>query len=574
MSRAQSTLFGLPLSESGRVLIDKTAAHVELLREAGVLGPAHELEAALVSDLAESLVRAPGYSKAALAQQLTAAIDRLPVLASDDAWDSWATLARNLHTPRHRTAPPLYATQPTPGAAHAADGVALVAALLGKPLMPWQYQVVRVATELTPDGTRPRYRRVLITVPRQSGKTTLLAAVFAHRALTSFTRVWMTAQTGKDATARWNDLRKLVETSQLGPFTHARLSAGSALLTFLRNESTIGPFAPTPESLHGYTFDRAAVDEAFAFTVDQGRDLVGAIEPAMITIPDRQLWITSTAGSPESTWLRSLVDHGRTQTGVSDSSVAYFEWAGNRADDPDDPASYAFHPAVGHTISIEDLVEAAGELPPTERDRAFRNLWTDSTTEPLLPLDKLRAGYRDVPPPPVDGSVRVAIGFDVDADGQHSAIYSAWTSPAGEIVATQLAARPGMAWLVDELRDAVEAAGPAAELVTPPDGPSLETVALLSREGIDCRVLNGSTWALACGALHRALTHQALPLPADTELEAAVNGAATRPMGDAWAISRHRSTASVSPWGALAAAVRHITDEGTEDAPLIEGAEE
>ena len=131
MSRAQSTLFGLHLSESGRVLIDKTAAHVELLREAGVLGPAHELEAALVSDLAESLVRAPGYSKAALAQQLTAAIDRLPVLASDDAWDSWATLARNLHTPRHRTAPPLYATQPTPGAAHAADGVALVAAGLG-----------------------------------------------------------------------------------------------------------------------------------------------------------------------------------------------------------------------------------------------------------------------------------------------------------------------------------------------------------------------------------------------------------------------------------------------------------
>ena len=562
-------LFGLPTSGTGAKLIAEAHAHVARLREEGVLGPGHELQAAIVVDLADSVTRAPGYARAQLVKELHQALDRLPTPALADGWDTWAQLARSLSAPAAPVAPPKYATRPTPGAPHEADGVALVAALLGKPLMPWQHQVLRVATERLPDGSRYKYRRVVVTVPRQAGKTTLLAALYVYRVLTRpSSRVWMTAQTGKDATARWNDLRKLVGASPLEPYTATRLSAGSARLDFPRSDSHISPFAPTPESLHGYTFDNAAIDEAFAFNLDQGRDLLGAIDPAMLTLPDHQTWITSTAGGPESTWLRSLVEHGRTAT-----SVAYFEWAGDLGDDPMSLDAYRFHPAVGHTVTLEDVRDLAIELPPAERDRAFRNLWTDSVGEPLLPIVELRSCYQRVTPPPTDGSVPIAIGFDVDADGTHAAIYTAWLA-GGRVYASQLAARDGMAWLVEELRSALEAAGTAAELVTPPDGPSLETVAELDKLGIPVKVLAARTYATATGSLHRAIRRGELPIDGpDHDLEAAINGAATRPMGDSWVVSRSRSTNHVAAWGALAAAKHVIDQDGIAELPIIEGAE-
>ena len=51
--------------------------------------------------------------------------------------------------------------------------VAEIARLLGTPFMPWQRQVADVALELLPDGSFA-YREVIVTVPRQQGKTTMV----------------------------------------------------------------------------------------------------------------------------------------------------------------------------------------------------------------------------------------------------------------------------------------------------------------------------------------------------------------------------------------------------------------
>ena len=50
---------------------------------------------------------------------------------------------------------------------------AKLARLLGLPLMPHQRQILDVAGEIMPSGL-PAYRTVVVTVPRQSGKTTLV----------------------------------------------------------------------------------------------------------------------------------------------------------------------------------------------------------------------------------------------------------------------------------------------------------------------------------------------------------------------------------------------------------------
>ena len=47
--------------------------------------------------------------------------------------------------------------------------------------MPWQQHVADVALELDPETGELYYEEVVITVPRQSGKTTLLIALMVWR---------------------------------------------------------------------------------------------------------------------------------------------------------------------------------------------------------------------------------------------------------------------------------------------------------------------------------------------------------------------------------------------------------
>src|SRR6266567_9250698 len=61
--------------------------------------------------------------------------------------------------------------------------VAAAARRFGVELMPWQRYVADVALEVNPATGLLVYREVRVTVPRQSGKTTLDLAVSVQRAL-------------------------------------------------------------------------------------------------------------------------------------------------------------------------------------------------------------------------------------------------------------------------------------------------------------------------------------------------------------------------------------------------------
>lgn len=49
--------------------------------------------------------------------------------------------------------------------------------------MPWQQLVADVGTEMDPDTGLPAYREVICTIPRRSGKTTLILSFELQRAL-------------------------------------------------------------------------------------------------------------------------------------------------------------------------------------------------------------------------------------------------------------------------------------------------------------------------------------------------------------------------------------------------------
>jgi hypothetical protein len=115
----------------------------------------------------------------------------------------------------HKMATPKYATRRDPSAPTDGARIARIAQAIGKPFMPWQRLVVDVATEREDSGAY-RYEIVMVTVPRQSGKTTLVGPVQLDRVImNSSIKAFYTAQTGKDARSRFNDLVKLVQASPL-----------------------------------------------------------------------------------------------------------------------------------------------------------------------------------------------------------------------------------------------------------------------------------------------------------------------------------------------------------------------
>lgn len=420
-----------------------------------------------------------------------------------------------------------FARERTPWAPTMGGRVAVISEALGAPLMPWQQQVADVALELDPqDPSRWRYRRVVVTVPRQSGKTTLMRAVALDRAISKARQqVFLTAQTGKDARARWRDWVGAVEdrTSPLSRFATVRRAAGTEALAF-PNGSFVSPFAPTPKSLHGYTPPLVLIDEAWAFDETAGVDLEAAISPAQITLPDRQLWIVSTMGDADSAWFHRIVDEGRESVNDPDSDLAYFEWSAPDDVDETAPEALAFHPAIGHTQTLEDLLAQAQHETPGNWRRGFLNLRT-STSETVVDLDAWDRIATDHTPPAVG---ECAVAYAVAEDRSGSSVWAAHMHDGGPCLHL-VATKAGSAWVapvVAELRDKG-----ARKVAADRAGNTPTVTATLEDLNVPVDASTSEEFANACASLLGRISDGTVRHDGSPELRAALEVAKLRNMG-------------------------------------------
>ena len=203
--------------------------------------------------------------------------------------------------------PPRWSTSPTPGRATLGGRVGEIAAMLGTPLMGWQQHVADVALEVDPDSGQLAYREIRLTVPRQSGKTTLMLAVMVHRALgfNGRQRITYTAQTRLKARQKWEDEHVVaLKASPLRSLFTVRLQIGQEAIRW-RNGSLHGLEAPSDDIAHGDVLDLGAIDEAFAQEDDRVEQ---GMKPAMITRQSPQLWISRPPATRSRMYLREKVD--------------------------------------------------------------------------------------------------------------------------------------------------------------------------------------------------------------------------------------------------------------------------
>lgn len=248
--------------------------------------------------------------------------------------------------------------------------------------MAWQRHVLEVALEVD-DAGKLVYRNVVVIVPRQCGKSTLLFVLRTFRStrpdLFGGPQVTVfTAQDRGEALRKWVDVQlPVLQSSSLAPdIAQIRRSNGKEGLSWVNGSREVIS-ATTAVSAHGETVDLAILDEAWAQTDSR---MEQAFAPAMITRPCPQSWVVSTAGDHRSIYLRDKLDAGRkaVDNGV-ETGLCFFEWSAPDDADIGDPAVWAEAiPALGETIGVDAIAANWQTMSGPEFARAHLCVWPTS----------------------------------------------------------------------------------------------------------------------------------------------------------------------------------------------------
>lgn len=420
--------------------------------------------------------------------------------------------------------------------------------------MPWQQEVADVVGEVDPDTGQLAYSELGLTVPRQSGKSTLLLAKAVHRAMAtdffgSRQRVVYTAQTRHKAREKWEeDYAGALESSRtFASRVVVHKGNGNEHIRF-PNGSRFGIEANTEKAGHGPTVDEAYLDEAFSRPDTRGES---AFRPAMITRRNKMLaWVSTRGWRGEEPYLLPKIELGRARVemGVR-HGLAYFEWSAPDGTDPyDRSAWWRCMPALGHTITEEAIVAELDTIGMADFCRAYLNMAVPKDTADdwtVIGREPWRA--RQVAPVRPAGPVLFAVACSwPDA---------AWTSllaigqHAGRVTAQVLAHRPGSSWAVAELVRlsaaypnvgvALDAGAPAGRLVVPLEAGLPRGVELVKFGMQETARAFGLFLAEVSGDAPR-LAHFGQP-----EMDDAVRTATKRPLGDGftWA---HRGEVDIT----------------------------
>ena len=449
---------------------------------------------------------------------------------------------RRLPAPKHCPAPdPAYPL-------NEGAEIARVMRLMGGYLQPWQRLVMNRATQYRMganafgDAVRDyKYKTVLITVPRQSGKTHALGPLQIQRMLERpGSKALYTAQTGADASERIMELIALVEASPLAPIFKPRRSAGSEGLTLVESGSTLRRFSPTLAAVHGGHPHTVTLDEIWKYDRALGEGLLGAIRPSQATIrQEAQNWMVSTKGTARSEFMNDLIAVG---IAGEDPTVCYIEWSMPDGADPYDPATWwRFHPALGNTITEESLLADVG-LSYAEWMRGYMNVIV-AVENPLIALEDWDHLASD--PHTRPGLDEVSVAYEAAPFGECAAVVAAWVDDDSKTAVRVLKQAPGTQWLAPYLRD-LAAAYPGIDLAADDGGPTRRITDALPDPADHVRTLTMAQRGIADENLLSAITEtRSLRHDGSQVLREAVSNAGTADRNGVRRLDRDKSTAPI-----------------------------
>lgn len=289
---------------------------------------------------------------------------------------------------------------------------------------------------------------------------------------------------------------------------------------------------------------------------------MGAIMPVVSAQPDPQLWYMGSAVD------QALMDDGVAFARVreralegTDDRLAYFEWSLD-AENPDqvdeavagDPEAWAqTNPALGIRISESYVKAERLELAP--RTFAVERLgvgdWPATNIgASLIPVEQWDALKK----PAAVAQDPVCFAFDVTPDRSGASIGVAGRSDTGGFHVEVVDQRRSNRWVPERLAELVAKHKPSAVLCDG-RGPAAALLKQIEELGVEVETMSAGEHTQACGMFFDLVQDGDLSHIGQEELRSAIRGAATRPLGDAWAWSRKNSAVDISPLVAVTLAL-------------------
>jgi len=324
------------------------------------------------------------------------------------------------------------------------------------------------------------------------------------------------------------------------------------------------------------------------------QDLLGDLMPLLSARPNPQLWYTGSAVN-QLQHEHGLVFAGLRQRGLTaaDLRLMWMSWGLPPMEDGkelspddaehlfDDPEAWvAANPGLGIRISPEFI--KAERKTMKARNFAVERLgvgdWPDldaDSDDELFDRDEWAAifdrgyGERSIDGPPV-------LAWDVSPDRAWASIGAAGYRPDGLMHVELIERRRGTGWLAGRLGELAKRHGVTEGSILV-DGRSQAASLIPGVEeklGFEVTVVSTAEYAEACGNFYDAVPQKTMRQGGQPELDEAVFGAAERPLGEASAWGRKKSTTDITPlvactiarWGAAKGEEESIWERRAKEA--------
>lgn len=492
--------------------------------------------------------------------------------------------------------------------------------LLRFPPDPWQRWLLIHGCEIGPNG-RPRFRKILVLVARQNGKTQLLVILSLYwlfiQQVSLVLGISSKVEYAKEAWAKAKNLaqRNRIMRPRIPKKGGVRLENGNVTLMIrhpvldddgfpviiddeeIFDECRYKIAAANDDAGRSTTTDRLIIDE---FRRHYDWKAYDAAIPTQNAVSDAQCWLLSNQGDYRSEPLHSLQDSAQEfiESGEGDPKLAIFEWSCPLGSDPEDIHALALaNPNLGNRIEHSTLLgEAARVKRKGGKELAgfkievmcMRVPQTDPAIDAVAWRECAQGssldGLRD----------RVVLCFDVSLDEQHAALYASAKNPLGVIVVDFVKAWEGPSaphQLAAQLPALVKKIKPVA-VVWFPGGPAASVAAAMEKRkrrrdepqwpprGVEVEEVRGDAPA-ACMGFAALVNARKLSHGDDDLLNAHALSADKLPVGDAWRFTRIGAAHCNAVYAAAGAAhkARSVTprrgfvvpsrrDSGKDDRPI------
>lgn len=444
-------------------------------------------------------------------------------------------------------------------------------------LYPWQKWLLIHALELNEDGTF-RFRRVIVLVARQNGKS-MLAAVLAawwlfvdsdrfEERLPPFRfKVLGTAQnldTAQDVwalTGAWCDTEVDDHVPSLARMVDRIQRKNGQPGIYLKNRAHYEVRAASRKGGRGKAAARVLMDEMREQHTWDAWDSVSQTTKAVF---NSQLWGISNAGDSRSivlrkqrenaiadieAWLARGIDeleafaNGTMQA----PTTALFEWSAPDGCSVDDVAGILqANPSIGHgEITVELCLQDARDMAESSYRTEVLCQWV--TADVISYIDpKIWRDLTDTESE-IDPASDVCLAVDTSGDRSKSYVAAAGWRSDGLAHVEVLVERAGMLWVPDAVAALRDKWGMRRVVLQSRGAPAHEFIVGLREAGFDVVEVGGSDLGSATGKFRDAVRDGTLRHLGQPAVDVGISGGITKTLGDMQVWDRHKSVVDVAP---------------------------